>query len=190
MIRRAKFAGSFYPATAYEIIEFIESNFSKNAQKHNAISIMVPHAGYIFSGKTAISVYSSINIPEKVVIIGPNHTGVGSPLSIMTEGFWKTPLGDVSIDEELARNILSNSKYLKADENAHINEHSIEVQIPLLLYFNRNFKLVPIVMGNYSLAAVMDLASAVSKANSKETLVIASSDMSHYVPRRVAKELD
>lgn len=190
MIRRAKFAGSFYPASDFEIEEFIESNLVKIEEKYNAISVMVPHAGYIFSGKTAIKVYSSIVIPDSIVIIGPNHTGIGAQLSIMTEGLWETPLGNAYIDSELANNILSNSKYLQADDSAHMNEHSIEVQIPLLLYFNNNFKFVPIIMSNYSLAAINDIAFALSKVCSKNTLVIASSDMSHYVPRNVAKELD
>lgn len=184
------FAGSFYPGTKEDIVRFIEKNLRAREEKYNAFSAMVPHAGYIFSGRTAIAVYSALNIPEKIIIIGPNHSGVGASVSIMTEGFWETPLGKVPIDTDLANNILSNSKYLKVDTSAHSNEHSIEVQLPLLLYFKNEFKFVPITMSNYSIQVINDLASAISKTQVDNILVIASSDMSHYVERREAKELD
>jgi AmmeMemoRadiSam system protein B len=190
MIRKAVVAGSFYPGTREGIINFIKSNITIKSEKYNAISIMVPHAGYIFSGKTAISVYSSINILDKVIIIGPNHTGLGAPLSIMTEGVWETPMGKVQIDSELAEKILTNSRYLKTDILAHSNEHSIEVQIPMLNYFKSDFKFVPIVMGNYSTQFISDLSNAIIKSSDENVLVIASSDMSHYISRREAKELD
>ncbi|HOJ16128.1 MAG: AmmeMemoRadiSam system protein B [Caldisericia bacterium] len=190
MIRKAVVAGSFYPKTREEIINFIERNITIKTERYNALSIMVPHAGYIFSGKTALSVYNSINIPDEVIIIGPNHTGLGAPLSIIAEGVWETPMGKVQIDSELAENIISNSKFLKADALAHLNEHSIEVQLPMLQYFKRDFKFVPIVMGNYSIQFINDLSNAIIKASEDRVLVIASSDMSHYVSRREAKELD
>jgi len=190
MIRKAIVAGSFYPDTREEIINFIEKKLTIKGEKYNAISIMVPHAGYIFSGKTAMSVYNSINIPDQVIIIGPNHTGLGPPLSIMTEGIWETPMGNAQIDSELAENILTNSRYLKADTFAHLNEHSIEVQLPMLIYFKSDFKFVPIVMGNYSIQFINDLSNAIIKAAESNVLVVASSDMSHYVSRREAKELD
>lgn len=190
MIRKAIVAGSFYPGTRKELINFIKSNITIKSEKYNAISIMVPHAGYIFSGKTAMYVYNSINIPDQVIIIGPNHTGLGPPLSIMTEGIWETPMGNAQIDSELAKKILTNSRYLKADSFAHLNEHSIEVQLPMLIYFKSDFKFVPIVMGNYSIQFINDLSNAIIKAAESNVLVVASSDMSHYVSRREAKELD
>jgi MEMO1 family protein len=189
--RESLFAGSFYPLYKDEIEKYIQNNAENVETKYDAISIISPHAGYVYSGKTALSVYSRINIPENVIIIGPNHTGIGESVSIYNKGVWETPLGDVEIETNIANNILNNSKYAKSDFSAHSEEHSIEVQLPMIQSFNRNIKLIPIIMKNYSLPVIEDLAEAIFKGSSNtKTLVIASSDMSHYIPRKVAKELD
>ena len=118
----------------------------EKAKREEVIGLISPHAGYIYSGAVAGAIISRIKFKDTFIIMGPNHTGNGKPFSIMTEGKWKTPLGEVEIDSELGKRILAHSKYLEEDSLAHLGEHSIEVQLPFLQYFNTDFKLVPIVL--------------------------------------------
>jgi len=135
MIRQPVVAGQFYPDSPSQLKEMIRGMVDDKAEKEEVIGLISPHAGYIYSGPVAGATISRIKFKDTFIIIGPNHTGMGRPLSIMTEGVWKTPLGEVEIDSELAKQILATSSYLKEDSGAHQYEHSIEVQIPFLQYF-------------------------------------------------------
>ena len=119
MIREPVVAGQFYPASAARLKEMIASFVDKKAVKREAIGAVVPHAGYVYSGPVAGAVFSGIRFKDTIVLLGPNHTGQGKPFSIMTEGKWKTPLGKVETDTELALKILENSAELEADALAH-----------------------------------------------------------------------
>jgi len=125
--------------------------------------------------------------------MGPNHTGRGVPFGIMTEGTWKTPLGDVEIDNELGKKLLSGSRYLKEDSLAHQHEHSLEVQLPFLLYFRPDIKIVPVVLSaattNVYQAIGKEIARAVRESK-KDVIIVASSDMTHYEPQESAREKD
>jgi len=193
MIRNPVVAGQFYPESASQLKAMIEQLVDEKAAKEEVIGLVSPHAGYIYSGPVAGKVISRIKFKDTFVIIGPSHTGRGEPLSIMTEGTWKTPLGEVEIDSELAEQILATSSHLTEDYRAHQYEHSIEVQLPLLQYFKSDIKLVPIVLA-YSTGAIYkeigrEIARAIKELN-KGVVIIASSDMTHYEPQESAQRKD
>ena len=193
MSRKPVVAGQFYPASSSQLRAMIEQLVDEKGAKEDVIGLVLPHAGYIYSGPVAGAVISRIKFKDTFIIMGPNHTGRGKPLSIMTQGTWETPLGEVEIDSELGKQILATSSYLQEDEVAHQYEHSIEVQLPFLQYFKPNIKIVPIVLA-YSSGAVYkeigkELAKAVKDLN-KEVVIIASSDMTHYEPQESAQRKD
>ena len=188
MIRNPIVAGQFYPASASELKAMIEG-----LVREEVIGLVSPHAGYIFSGSVAGATISRIKFKDTFIIMGPNHTGSGKPLSIMTEGVWKTPLGEVEIDSELAKQILATSKNLQEDKTAHLYEHSIEVQLPFLQYFKPDFKLVPIVLAYAGGAIYKEIGKEIAKAIkelNKKVVIIASSDMTHYEPQESAQRKD
>lgn len=193
MIREPVVAGQFYPEDARELRESIKKMAGKAVPKTDAVGLVAPHAGYVYSGPVAAAVFSRINIPETCVIIGPNHTGNGSEFSILTEGIWKTPLGDVQIDTDLGKKILGASKYLQEDFVAHQFEHSVEVQVPFLQYFRGDIKVVPVVLGvadtNVYEVIGKEIARAIRESN-KKVIIIASSDMTHYEPEEAARNKD
>jgi len=175
------------------VVSGIEGMVDEKAVKEEIIGLISPHAGYIYSGPVAGAVISRIKFKDTFIILGPNHTGIGKPCSIMTEGIWKTPLGEVEIDSELGKQILATSSYLQEDYAAHEFEHSIEVQLPFLQYFKPDIKLVPIILA-YSNGAIYkeigrEIAKAVKDLN-REVVIIASSDMTHYEPQESAQRKD
>ncbi|MBU2615036.1 MAG: AmmeMemoRadiSam system protein B, partial [Elusimicrobia bacterium] len=189
MIRNALFAGTWYPKTKTEIEEYLDLK----TQKTDAISCICPHAGWMYSGKVAGKVYSGINTAETYIIIGPNHTGNGAPVSIFSEGTWKMPLGDIEIDSDLSKSIMQFSEFLKTDTQAHLREHCIEVQIPFIQYFNPKAKIVPIILMSDEFEVAQDIANAVAESIKKtncKTMIIASTDMTHYEPQQYAKKMD
>lgn len=193
MIRRPVVAGQFYPASASELKAMISGMVKEDVAKEEVIGLVSPHAGYIYSGAVAGATISRVKLKDTFIIMGPNHTGAGKPLSIMTEGKWETPLGEVEIDSELGKKILATSRHLEEDDKAHLYEHSIEVQLPFLQYFKPDFKLVPIIFGHPSGAIYKEVGreiAAAVKALGREVIIIASSDMSHYEPQASAQEKD
>jgi len=185
-MREPAVAGQFYPATAQGIQKQLSGWMDKAGQKITAFGAVMPHAGYIYSGAVAAAVISKILPKKTYIILGPNHTGMGTAFSLMSNDSWFTPLGEVAIDKPLAEGILSASKFIKEDSSAHLYEHSVEVQLPLLQYlYQENFKIVPMVVASADLKALkavgMELAVAIKKAKVEdEVLLIASSDMTHY----------
>lgn len=194
IVRKPAVAGYFYPKDPIRLAEMIEKLMDAPAAKQEkAISAVSPHAGYMYSGYVAAAVYSRIYIPEVVVILGPNHTGVGSPIAVMNSGIWSMPFGDVPIEEELADLILDNASYAEADYTAHLAEHSIEVQIPFIQYFRREISIVPICIGTRNYPACKDLGEAIAKSVKvypKEVLIVASTDFTHYEPQEKAVAKD
>jgi MEMO1 family protein len=146
MIREAAVAGQFYPAWPEELREQIKYFVDDKADKIDAVGVVSPHAGYIYSGAVAGAVFSRVIVKNTCILIGPNHRGGGKPFSIMTKGSWKTPLGEVQIDTEMAEDILEVSVNVEEDTNAHRYEHSLEVQVPFLQYFKPNVMIVPILL--------------------------------------------
>jgi len=193
MIRTPVVAGQFYPASASQIRAMIEMLVDEKVEKQEVIGLVSPHAGYIYSGPVAGTVISSIKFKDTFVIMGPNHTGRGKPFSIMTGGAWQTPLGEVEIDSELAGKILAFSSHLQEDDSAHQYEHSIEVQIPFLQYFNPDIRIVPIMLTHAPAATYREIGKAIARAIkelNREAVIMASSDMTHYEPHESAREKD
>ncbi len=194
-LRNPAVAGQFYPAQLSELNSEISSYLDIKAPKQNVLACVMPHAGYMYSGPVAGAVVSRINIPDKVVLLGPNHTGQGVAFSLMSQGAWKTPLGEVTIDSNLAEGILSGSDYLQEDSLAHLYEHSLEVELPFLQYCRKDFQIVPICFASADLKALrsigLSLAETIKKMNIREsTLIVASSDMTHYEPQKEVEKKD
>ncbi len=201
-------AGMFYEADPEALREQIRWCFTHplgpgklperiGGEKRESLGFVAPHAGYMYSGPVAAHVYYRLAMekkPETVVIVGPNHTGLGTLVSVMVEGVWETPLGEVEIDRELAMRIVKHSELADIDEKAHMFEHSVEVQLPFLQFlYGSGFRIVPIVMWDQSLRAARDLGEAVRKAVEelgRDIVYIASSDFTHYEPHEVAVEKD
>jgi len=193
MIRNPVVSGQFYPASSSQLKAMIDRFIDEKAVKEEVIGLVSPHAGYIYSGPVAGAVISKIRFKDTFIILGPNHTGSGKPLSIMTKGVWKTPLGEVEIDSELGKQILATSSYLEEDHMAHQYEHSIEVQLPFLQYFKRDIKIVPIMLAYATGATYKEIGKELAKAIkdlNKEVVIIASSDMTHYEPQESAQRKD
>ena len=193
MIRNPVVAGMFYPGSTSALRQKISELVDEGVTKEDVVGLVSPHAGYMYSGTVAGAVISRVVIKDTFVIMGPNHTGMGQPFSIMTEGVWKTPLGDVEIDTELASAILEAAPSLEEDYIAHLEEHSIEVQIPFLQYFKQDVRIVPIVLAKGTGDIYKEIGSGIAEAcreQRREAVVMASSDMNHYEPHHIANEKD
>lgn len=192
-IRKPAVAGQFYPSSPENLKGQIQALIDKEADKVDAIACMLPHAGYMYSGGVAGKTLSRINIKDKIILLGPNHTGLGAKFSIMTEGVWQTPLGEILIDSHLAKEILRNSQYLEDDASAHAYEHSLEVELPFLQYFKTNFKIVPITLVSDEIKVLKEIGKEIAdvlKDSKVSAMIIASSDMTHYEPRITAQNKD
>jgi len=188
MLRQPAVAGRFYSADPAVLRRDVESYLSPPEDRQHAIACMVPHAGYIYSGQVAGAVFSRIEIPDRCVVLCPNHTGRGHPLAIMDEGEWKTPLGDIAIDSELAAQIINKFPALVPDAAAHQSEHAIEVELPFLQVLRPGMTFVPIAIGTSRLMLLEKLGEALAtlvkddtgNQSERSVLIIASSDMNHY----------
>jgi MEMO1 family protein len=183
MVREPVVAGKFYPANPKVLRADVNSYLSPPRQRVPAIGCIAPHAGYMYSGQVAGAVFSAIEIPTRCIILCPNHTGRGHPLSIMTEGKWRTPLGEIAIDAELAAGLLRSYPALTEDSAAHQLEHAIEVELPFLQTVRPEVKIVPIAVGTGRLMLLDQLGqalAAVVRSRAEPVLIIASSDMNHY----------
>ncbi len=193
MIRKNAVAGQFYPHNPNKLKIMIESFIEKETSKIDAKGIIMPHAGYIYSGKVATVTVEKIRPKKRVIILGPNHMGTGETFSMFSRGEWEIPSGRIKIDEELAQAILNHSDLIKEDVSAHIYEHSIEVELPILHYFFKDFKFLPIVCSLSSLETYRKVAHHIFKTikNIKDDiLIIASSDMTHYEEDYRARKKD
>ncbi|BFH72466.1 AmmeMemoRadiSam system protein B [Sulfurisphaera javensis] len=210
MIRLPAVAGSFYEGDEDKLKKQIEWSFlhplgpgkipqvPEQKGRRNNLFFIVPHAGYMYSGPVAAHAYYylvSEGTPDTVIILGPNHTGLGSYVSVWPKGKWKTPLGEVEIDEQIAMDLVKETEMIDIDEKAHLYEHSIEVQVPFLQYFfDSRFKIVPIVIMMQTPEVSEYLAEGIyriiQKYNQKDIVVIASSDLNHYEPHERTLEKD
>ena len=193
MIRKPVVDGQFYPSSAEELKEMIHGMVDEKITKEDVIGYYAPHAGYIYSGQVVGATISRVKLKNTFIIMGPSHSGMGEPFSIMTAGKWQTPLGDIEIDSELAKAIIANSSYLKEDSLAHLQEHSIEVQLPFIQYFKSDFKFVPIVLSHADASVYRNIGKAIAKAtkdSGKEVVLVASGDMNHYESQKITRTKD
>ena len=206
-IRRPNVAGQFYEADAEALRAQIKNCFlhpigpkklpevNLHIQPRNIVGMICPHAGYMYSGPVAASAYFELAVdgkPDTVVLLGPNHTGYGSALSLMSEGIWQTPLGNVEIDSKMANDIIHETNIIDVDELAHRYEHSLEVQLPFLQFlYGNTFKIVPICFLMQDYDSAVEVGRALEEAlDATNTVVIASSDMTHYEPAKTAAAKD
>jgi AmmeMemoRadiSam system protein B len=182
-------AGQFYPGRGAELGHQLDSMLHPEKEL-SVLGAVVPHAGYTYSGHVAAEVYSCLPKAETYVIIGPNHHGLGSPVALSRDS-WRTPLGDVEPDLELAEALVGS--IIDHDETAHLHEHSVEVQIPFLQKRFQGFKILPICMGMQDEQTAVEVGQVLSRAVQKlnrSCIVIASSDFTHYEPQETARKVD
>jgi AmmeMemoRadiSam system protein B len=186
MVRRAAWGDRFYPAEPAVLSREIESCLSLQPPPEkipNPIACVAPHAAIMYSGAIAGAVYARVEMPERFIILCPNHTGRGTPLSILREGKWQMPFGDVPIDSALADALVSRCHLLCDDAQAHAHEHSLEVQLPFLQKLRPSLRMVPIAVGTEAYEALELLGHAMAEAirdTRQKVLMIASSDMNHF----------
>ena len=193
MIRQPAVAGQFYPGTEQALRKELQQLIPENSLKQQAIGVISPHAGYIYSGSTAGQLFAGTTIPHTVIILGPNHHGVGALAALSPEDSWQTPLGTVPIEKRLARLIQQQIPAVQEDAVAHLHEHSLEVQVPFLQYLRPDVTIVPLCLsfGDYAGCKIVGngIAAAIKKFG-EPVLILASSDMTHYESAESAKQKD
>jgi hypothetical protein len=144
---------------------------------------MAPHAGYVYSGAVAGAVYAQVEVPRRVIVLCPNHTGLGEPLAIMSTGSFRTPLGEAAIDHEMAEALKQGFPLLREDQAAQLREHAVEVQLPFLQAVQAELRFVPITVGTGQFEVLTALGVVLAKVIAEcgePVLMVASSDMNHY----------
>lgn len=194
MKRHTVVAGSFYPATKAALLKALECLIDRKAPRLKALAVVAPHAGYLYSGPVAGAVYSSAVIPETVIILGAPHADFRPRFSVIREGLWESPLGDVPVNSTLADLVIRRSPLAEAADNPHEDEHSLEVQVPFLQAFQDKLSLVPIHVNFRSSFEELDalgkgLAEAIGEFG-EDVLIVASTDMSHYIDQESARRQD
>lgn len=181
--RKSAYAGQFYPADPDSLLRTVQSHTRRQEPLPEASAVVVPHAGYIYSGSVAGAVLSSVKLPRRIILLGPNHTGMGEPLSLSPDTSWTTPLGDIPVDQELNLKLLENCPELREDRDAHRREHSLEVQIPFLQVLRPGCTISAICVGTAKYDMLQSLGRAMAKAvqsAGEPVLLLSSSDMTHY----------
>jgi len=193
MIRQPAVANQFYEGDPARLRTDIQRMTGGRRGKEPCTAVIAPHAGYVYSGSVAGAAFARAAIPETVIIMGPNHTGYGSPAAVMPDGTWSMPMGDVPVASDIASALVNGSAYLEADYQAHMYEHSLEVQVPFLQYFQPGLEIVPICLGHIPYSACEEIASAVADAvrtAGRPVLMVASTDMTHYESQAQANAKD
>ncbi len=195
MVRKPAVAGLFYPADSKKLrseIELLLSVAEPDIELNKIFGLIAPHAGYIYSGRTAAYAYNLVQNKKykKVIIISPSHREYFPGACVYEGDAFETPLGIVNVDVEVAARIVSGSKLIFKGLSGHREEHAIEVQIPFLQYVLDEFKIIPIVMGDQRKIFIEELARKISEVADEDTLIVASSDLSHYHAKYEAFDLD
>jgi MEMO1 family protein len=199
--RGAAVAGAFYPASASKVTSEAARLVAPDPVRPGAaprppapaIAVMSPHAGWVYSGALAGRLFARVDVPERVVVLAPNHTGRGARASLWPDGEWRQPGSAVPVDETFANALLAEAPLLEADREAHVDEHAIEVLLPLLAARQPALRIAPIVLGGLSFRECEQLASGLARAIEKAggpTLIVASSDMNHYLPDELTRAMD
>ncbi len=193
MIRHPAVSGSFYPANPEELLTQLDSLLPVGDESRKVKGIIVPHAGYIYSGAVAGEVFAASQIPKRVILIGPNHHGRGDDIAVSGAVSWATPLGEVPIATALRDQLVAGIPALSIDNQAHKHEHSLEVMLPFLQRRQPELQIVPIVLGHLSLADCLQLGTALAAVlenREDEVLLLASTDMNHFSSAQTSEKLD
>jgi MEMO1 family protein len=189
-IRPPAVAGTFYEGTAERLTRQVDACFAANPPapeaKQRFLGAVVPHAGLMYSGHVAAAFYALAELPKRLVILCPNHTGAGHFAAINRQGAWRTPLGDVAIDTPLADALMAKTPLLEEDTRAHAREHSLEVQLPLLQRILGDFTFVPICLGAHRYEYADEIGRAIAEVlkHERDVAILASSDLNHYEDQR------
>ncbi len=210
-VRRPSVAGVFYPSSRDDLINAIKECFlhklgpntlpepkAKEKGKGKVVAVVCPHAAYVYSGAVAAHSYyhTYLNIqPDVVILLGPNHYGLGSGVASMKKCYWDTPLGRVRVNDRMVDMIVKASGIVDIDDYAHSRDHCLEVQLPMLQYINAyEFTIVPIVLWMQDKETAVELGNALTEvikdSNGMDILLIASSDLTHYEPYEQAYRKD
>lgn len=193
MVRESVVSGQFYPAGKEKLTTLISSLRPKESAKISAKAIIIPHAGYIYSGRVAVVTVSRVLARKQVIILGTNHTGHGSDFALWAKGGWKTPLGEIEIAEDLAKLIIEKGDYIKEEYLAHKFEHSIEVELPIISYFFNAYSFIPIACQVSDVSTYQNVAAQIYegiKSIKEDVILVASTDMTHYEPDATARKKD
>src|SRR5512140_3176848 len=192
-VRTPAVAGAFYPANPMQLRTAVERFLVRTLPPVVSTAVIVPHAGYVYSGATAGKTYACVDLPHRLFVLCPNHTGLGSPVSTAAGGRWRTPLGDVAVDGALAAALVRALPEVEDDPLAHRREHAIEVQLPFLQVLLGDFTFVPVVVGTVSpgrLEALGNTLAEVVSAYEDAVAIVVSSDMNHYEDAGTNREKD
>ncbi len=209
MIRQPCVEGIFYPSNSNVLEETIEDYFNniedcnlEDISQTNTIStIVVPHAGYQYSGQCASYAFKSLakeTLPDTVIIIGPNHTGLGSKkIALSQHDYWKTPLGEIEVDNEFNKELIEQNPDCDYDDAAHMREHSLEVEIPFIQYISKiqgkEIKILPITISYQEVNTCINLGKSIYEIIEKlnrNCVIVASTDLTHYETAESAKTKD
>ena len=189
--RQPAVAGRFYPGDGDALAAEVSRLLGDTGRAARAVGAVVPHAGYVYSGGVAGKTVAALEVPGRVVVLAPNHTGRGKRISVMSRGAYRIPGAELAVDAELARRILAEVPGAEHDVDAHEHEHAVEVVLPFLHARRPGVKIVPIVLGGLDAARCDETGRGLARAiGTDEVLVIASSDMSHYLPDAEARRRD
>lgn len=193
MVRFPAVAGQFYSGDPERLRSELEGMITPAPAKDKVIGIVAPHAGHIYSGPVAGRVYGAIEVPQAVIILGPNHHGFGPPAALCPEREWLTPLGSVSANTRLAGLVQKHAPLVELDSTAHHHEHSLEVQVPFLQIVRPDVTIVPLCLGFGDFARCRSLGKGIAqaiRAYGNDVLIVASSDMSHFESAEAARKKD
>lgn len=199
MIRQPAVAGQFYNASPEALAAEVAQYTTGTVAPQPAIAVVSPHAGLMYSGHVAGAVYARVTLPDTVILIGPNHTGMGPPVSVYPHGSWLIPGGSVPVDRDVTDAVLAHCAQAKADTSAHQYEHCIEVQLPFLRQARNDVRIVPIVLGHVPLEICRELGECLARiilgrsapyAGAGRPLLVASTDMTHYEPDQIVRTKD
>ena len=199
--RGAAVAGAFYPASAAKVASEASRLVAPDPVRPGAaprapapaIAVMSPHAGWTYSGALAGRLFARVDVPERVVVLAPNHTGRGVRASLWPDGEWRQPGSEIPVDEAFAAALLAEAPLLAVDREAHVDEHAIEVLLPLLAARQPGLRIAPVVLAGLSFRECDELAAGLARAIERAdgpTLIVASSDMNHYLPEEATRALD
>ncbi|MFY9965620.1 MAG: AmmeMemoRadiSam system protein B [Nitrososphaeraceae archaeon] len=206
--RKPSVSGIFYSSNKEQLVDELKGCFTNKIfgpgrlppsdQVRKIYGMVSPHAGYLYSGSVAANGYYSVSSSKfnNVILVGPNHYGLGSSVATTMNGIWESPIGDVMVNPQVAKDIASRATSMDFDEFAHSRDHCLEVQIPFLLFVTEKFRIVPIILTNQDEYLALELGSAISDtvneciSKGDEFMLIASSDFTHYESNSEAHRKD
>jgi MEMO1 family protein len=195
VVRMPAVAGQFYPSEpevlARAVGQYLGATGTEPARP--ALALMAPHAGYVYSGAVAGRGFAAVAVPKHVIVLCPNHTGRGQPVAVIASGALRIPGADIPVDAELAARVIDEVADATPDWEAHRHEHAIEVELPFLLARQPDLRVVPVVVSGMGENQAIELGRSLARcarAIADEVLLVASSDMSHYLPDADARAAD